>query len=232
MQKEEIMKHLRLIPVLCLCIFALMVMPVQAASSKSGVYAGLKFVDSIQTVWLSDISKNQNTIGGAVFFGYDFYPRMQLPIRAEIEYTLRSNLYDDRNYDNNDVNFGNSAKMDYMFNAQTLLANIYFDFHNSSAFTPYVGAGLGLGFVNEFVNVDSNFMDADFGNERTSESLENYTTTFAWQVGAGVAYAFNDTVSADLGYRYMNFGMTTYEGFNENTYASAHELSLGMRFNF
>ncbi len=62
---------------------------------------GLKCIDSIQST--GQISKNsnlspifdisdstQNTVGG-VFIGHDFSPVRQIPVRAEIEYAIRSN---------------------------------------------------------------------------------------------------------------------------------------------
>ncbi len=79
-------------------------LPVSAETS--GVYAGLKFIDSIQST--GDMSKDrvdvegfgfgigshsQNTVGGGIFVGYDFYPQHQVPIRTEIEYAIRSEMY-------------------------------------------------------------------------------------------------------------------------------------------
>ncbi len=202
------MKSFKLVLVLCLLVMGLMVAPAQA--EKTGMYVGVKFLDSIQTIKGEDESRGANTVGGALFAGYDFNTKYEIPIRAELEYALRSNLV------------VRAYAEDTLFNAQTLLANFYYDFHNSSDFTPYVGAGLGLAFTSlemdtpEWSNLDAN------------------STNFAWQVGAGVSYAFNETISADLGYRYMSFGSSTIED-EENlnsVFSSAHEFSLGIRFSF
>ncbi len=98
---------------------------------------------------------------------------------------------------------------------------IYFDFHNSSDFTPYFGAGLGLAFVHQHFE--------GVGNE-----LYFNNTNFAWQVGAGVAYALNETVSVDLGYRFISYGTSRMEtvGLETSAYGSGHEFALGLRFNF
>ncbi len=209
------MKKLNLVAILCLLIVGLMVAPAKA--EKSGMYLGVKLVDSIQSVWLEDSSESANTIGGALFVGYDFYPKFDLPLRAELEYTLRSDFH-------SEFSAGN-VSADYKFNAQTLLANVYYDFHNSSAFTPYVGAGLGFGFLKESIDVNIGTLGAD--DSRSA-------TTFAWQLGVGVAYAFNDNLSADLGYRYISYGTSNGDIANSDvsSYASGHEFALGLRFSF
>ena len=33
----------------------------------------------------------QNTVGGGIYVGYDFYPQNQVPVRTEIEYAIRTN---------------------------------------------------------------------------------------------------------------------------------------------
>ena len=61
-----------------------------AAAETSGVYAGLKFLDSIQSTGkfskggdFNSLGMNeysQNTVGGGIFVGYDFYPQNQVPV--------------------------------------------------------------------------------------------------------------------------------------------------------
>ncbi|NOU21685.1 MAG: porin family protein [Methyloglobulus sp.] len=73
------------------------------------------------------------------------------------------------------------------------LLNGYYDFKNSTAFTPYITAGLGgyhLRLKGEHSSVEN---DLDF----------------AWQAGAGVNYKLDDRISFDLKYRY--FGGTDAE---------------------
>ena len=112
---------------------------------------------------------------------------------------------------------------------QTLFLNAYWDFHNDSAFTPYIGAGLGMGFI-------SNRYEVEFGNE--SESVNELNTVFAWNAGAGVAYAITDNLSADLAYRFVGLGYNetekTIDGekckFGTSPYAN--QFSLGNRYTF
>ena len=67
------------------------------------------------------------------------------------------------------------------------LLNAYYDFKNSTPFTPFVTAGLG-GYHAQLQYHNSN--------------VEN-DVDFAYQVGAGVNYKVNDTFSVDLKYRYF-----------------------------
>ena len=63
------------------------------------------------------------------------------------------------------------------------LINGYYDFKNSSDFTPYISAGIGVGgIINEFAN--------DLG------------AAFAYQVGAGVDYSITDKITLGVKYRY------------------------------
>ena len=192
---------------LALALTLALAMP--AAAEVTGVYVGAKFIDSIQSRWADGGSLNQNTVGGGVFAGFDFYPSFNLPLRAELEYAIRTDMKEDYNsgWDSYSASFG----------VQTLMANFYFDFHNSTAFTPYIGAGLGMGFVRTEVS-----------------SYNDYSTVFAWNVGAGCAYSFNENFAADLGYRFVGLGETDakYDGNSLKTTGNAHEFSLGLRLTF
>lgn len=194
-----------------------------AAAEVNGIYGGIKFIDSIQTVWgTSDLSgsQSQNTVGGGIFIGYDFYHQHQFPLRAEIEYAIRTDVDTEI-----DTDGGRGNSIDANFGLQTLMANLYLDFHNSTAFTPYIGGGLGMGFIRT---------DYEFNDGARNFSKSETNTVFAWNVGLGCAYAFNDNISADLAYRYVGLGENEVKAWNAklNTMGGAHEFSLGLRFTF
>ncbi len=199
-----------------------MVTPAVAKPDLSGFYVGVKFIDSIQGHWGDTNNRNiggwGNTVGGALFAGYDFYYKFDVPIRTELEYALRSDWTSGESWSVP----GGWIDTDVKVNVQTLLLNVYYDFRNSTKFTPYIGAGIGLAFTQGYADSDGH----------GSLSWYNYNdsahrTDFAWQVGAGVAYAFTDNVSADLGYRYLGLGSNVLGG-----YSGAHEFSLGIRITF
>ncbi len=221
------MKKTRL-SVWILVLMMFMVTPAFAKTDKAGVYVGIKFIDSIQGHWAGvdgydDAGGWQNTVGGGIFVGYDFYHKFDVPVRAELEYALRSDWTGDDNY----YVGTDRVNLDTKVNVQTLLFNVYYDFRNSSDFTPYVGAGIGMAFARGFASADR-YTAA--GAYVAHASGEGYSTNFAWQVGAGVAYAITDTVSADLGYRYLGLGHSGDDIIGG--FSGAHEFSLGIRFTF
>lgn len=71
-----------------------------------------------------------------------------------------------------------------------LLANAYYDFENTTRLTPYVGGGIGAGFV----NVD--YSPSDIG------IVDDSATAFAYQIVGGLDYAINDTSSVLTNIRY------------------------------
>lgn len=217
--------------VLALCLTVVMAVP--AFADNSGFYAGLKFIDAIQSTGATSKSGaanlfeidsfTQNTIGGGIFVGYDLYPQSDIPIRAEVEYALRTNA--SQEWDMRGVP-GASLQMDY--NVQTLFLNVYWDFHNDSAFTPYIGAGAGMALVRTDFEIKAGAL-SDSGFETQS--------SFAWNVGLGCSYAFNDMLSLDLAYRFVSLGNIEAEK-SWGSYGKvgmspyANEFSLGVRFTF
>ncbi len=210
-----------------------------AFAADNGFYLGLKFIDSIQST--GDISKgggtkffdvdnySQNTIGGGVFVGYDFYPMHQIPVRAEVEYAIRTNS--ETEWDSKVIGAipAGAASLKGQWNLQTLFLNAYWDFHNDTAFTPYIGGGIGMGFIQSKYEVNAPGL---------SDSYNETNTVFAWNAGAGVAYAITDNLSADLAYRFVGLDYhendKTVDGqkFKVGMAPYANEFSLGIRYTF
>lgn len=220
------MKRIILAVAICLA----MTLPAQA--EVKGVYAGIKFIDSIQSTGTTSRAANfgyfgigsyaQNSVGGGIFAGYDFYPQVQVPIRVEVEYDLRTNMTTQWSGKKG----SRTGSIDATWGMQTLFANVYWDFHNSSAFTPYIGAGLGMGFINNDYEIS--------GRNGEQMSFSKFNTVFAWNAGVGCSYAFSENVSADLAYRFVGFGANeaSYQGDKITTHPNANEFSLGLRFTF
>ncbi|MEG2172318.1 MAG: acyloxyacyl hydrolase [Desulfovibrionaceae bacterium] len=215
----------------CLACALVLALALPAQAEVNGVYGGIKFIDSIQSTGNTSVSSDtdnitdqysQNSVGGGLFAGYDFYPKFQVPLRAELEYAIRSNTQTTWSQNYNFSDGSHSAELKGEWNLQTLFFNAYYDFHNSTDFTPYIGAGAGLGFIS---NKYTEYRD---GNEVDSRNKMN--TVFAWNVGVGASYAFNENISADLGYRFVGLGENKVDGLKTNPYAN--ELSLGVRFTF
>ena len=130
-------------------------------------------------------------------------------------------------YQENDLDewsaFGVGIPLSGDMNATSFLANGYYDFANSSKFTPFITAGLGM------ANVEINDLTVPgFGLFPASDD----DTVFAWQVGAGVSYAVNANFDLELKYRFF---MTDDLEFEDDVYVdspSSHNIYLGMRYTF
>ena len=73
-----------------------------------------------------------------------------------------------------------------------LYANAYYDFANASAFTPYVGGGIGW-----------NQTDVDYSPSGV-EIIDDSGSGFAWQVMGGASYQATDTTEIFGGIRYRS----------------------------
>ena len=89
---------------------------------------------------------------------------------------------------------------------------------------PYIGAGAGLAF---------NYVEYTVHNNTTGAhgSASDNFTNFAWNVGAGVAYNFNENFAVDLGYRFMMMGYNEVDSSISNQPYN-NEFMLGLRFTF
>ena len=108
------------------------------------------------------------------------------------------------------------------------MLNAYYDFDTCTKFTPYVGAGIGL--------AKTKIANMVYGGGFV-KSTEKHTG-IAWQIGAGIAYALNDNVSVDVGYRYIDYGKFDVSSIFDNgsfraSYeTTANELYAGLRYSF
>jgi len=185
--------------------------------------------------------KSGHSFGGAIAAGYDFHRSLGAPVRLEFEYAL----FSDMKKKHHDIDsYGDPVTSKLNIGIQTLFVNAYYDFRNSSAFTPYLGFGLGMAFVGakgEFQDVD--YPQYDYSLKKKSSA------NFAWNLNAGVAYAFTDSISLDFGYRFASIGKgktkdtviyeyesAYYSSFSREQWKTKdlymHQLMLGLRFAF
>ena len=211
-----------------LALVVALALPGLAQAEVNGVYFAPKFLMSIQDTGnisrpysdMTDESYSQFTLGGALAIGYDFYPQQQIPLRAEIEFALRGNS--EKSWDSHFD--GDSISTKGLWNTSTLFLNLYYDIQTGTPFVPYIGAGAGLAF---------NYVEYTGHNDTTGEhgSVSDNFTNFAWNVGAGVAYNFNENFAVDLGYRFMMMGYNEVDSSISNQPYN-NEFMLGLRFTF
>ena len=182
--------------ILALALVLSLALPNIAAAEGNGMYLAPKFLMSFQNTGQIERSRalagsgvdqySQFTLGGAMALGYDFWPQQMLPLRAELEFAMRGN--NEKTWSD-----GGAAikQVKGTWNSSTLFANLFWDFHNDSIMTPYVGGGLGMAF---------NYAGYDFtANNGDKFSGDQRTTNFAWNLGAGVAFNINEHFAIDAG---------------------------------
>ncbi len=121
-------------------------------------------------------------------------------VRAEGEFAWRSNELD------SSIASGDLDSFAGMVNG-------YYDIHNTSKWTPYVGAGIGLAHVTDS-DVDDN--------------------VFAYQGMAGVGYTVSETSDLVLGYRYFATEDPEYtiSGSTVETSYDTHNIEIAWRYRF
>jgi len=134
--------------------------------------------------WSGGDDDSAVSLGGGV--GYQFNENMRADITADWA---------------GDYNVAPGADM----STTTVLGNLYFDWANESAFTPYVGAGLGYGWVD----------DAPSGDD----------SGLAYGLTAGVSMGLTDNIDLDVGYRFRDIMISGSD-------PQEHVVSAGVRFNF
>ena len=212
------------------------------ANADNGVYASLKAGASDTKIknmsmqdwdgysFTHDSQSKTLTPNLSLAVGYDFSTISDIDARAELAYTYvgsktyHFNQITDQSYVE-ETNATNKIK------SQSIMLNGYYDFKNSSKFTPYVSAGLGMTRVKGTYYNDYNFEDGE---------VSDSSTKFTWALGLGVAYNVWENVDLDLSYRYNNAGKFKFKGAplgesdisNINYKLQSNEYLLGLRYNF
>ncbi|EBW3212279.1 adhesin/invasin protein PagN [Salmonella enterica] len=232
------------------CIIPLVVTWSATASAKEGIYITGKAGTSVVNVYGINSTFSQDKIvnghatlpdrtkgvfGGGVAIGYDFYDPFQLPVRLELDTTFRDET--DAKGGQDIIAFGQPVHINVKNQVRmtTYMVNGYYDFHNSTAFTPYISAGVGLAHV----KLSNNTIPVGFGiNETLSASKNN----FAWGAGIGAKYAVTDNIMIDASYKYINAGKVSisknhYAGdehtaYDADTKAASNDFMLGITYAF
>jgi len=195
----------------------------------------------VGNAYASDKEKD-TVINASIAYGWALE---SLPVRAELEYTFRgkadANGTTNRAYFNGLGDVYTYGTADATVKSQSLMANVYYDFKNTSDFTPYVSAGVGAAFNKLDVTEYQTDLDG-------SASANDKKTDFAWSIGAGVSYALDKDLDLDLGYRYVDLGKvnastvapwtftgTNISGVTVSDYEAklkSHDFSIGLRYKF
>ena len=99
------------------------------------------------------------------------------------------------------------VNVDGQLGAFTMMMNGFFDLHNESPVTPYIGGGMGFATLNLST---TRGVDANLGALNNHIFGSDQDTVFAYQAGAGLEIALNRRLSLDLGYRYFGTGQASF----------------------
>lgn len=135
-------------------------------------------------------------VGAAI--GYN-WRKHGISLRTEFEYLNRSNFGYAANpvYTNSPGQIGLTSKLI----SQTLFANVFYDFHNATLFTPFVGGGIGAA-----INKSTTTLHVINNLPPVFDTFHTTDTRFAWHVGAGVAVNVTEIMLLELSYRYTDLG--------------------------
>ena len=138
---------------------------------------------------IEDISSKKKGSGmlGSVGFGYYVTKEVRAELQAYIDDGLKTKSANGKT--KNNVNYSLKSKEKTMAG----FANLFYDFRNTTPFTPYVMGGLGYA-SNKY---------------SVSNSVEGYSAkfkakkSFVYQLGLGASYRIAKNLDLDLGYRAM-----------------------------
>jgi outer membrane autotransporter protein len=220
-----------------------------AEGKQLGVYVAPKFVygltqmDGAKAHWSESGdsgserigNKTDDTFGGSIAIGYDFDKKFGVPVRAELEYAGFSKAETKKTFGDDEY----TEKIKQTFGIQTLFLNAYWDINTGTKFTPYIGAGLGMGFIKTKYKA-SGYDYADPDDPWTESTGSKNVTNFAWNVGAGLGYDFTENWTMDIGYRFVGLGSVktkTYSGDDYKVYGKTdnlyqHQFAIGVRYTF
>lgn len=160
--------------------------------------------------------------------GWDLSRTTSTPVRIELEFM---NMGEATFKWQKDLVVGGTSydeRFNGKINATTFFLNGYYDFHNSSRFTPFVQAGLGI------ANVKLKAAWYDNGFYSGEESDTN--TNLAVNVGGGVGLGITDNFSLDAAYRFNYLGPAGVEAdaidLEIETTLWRHDFLLGARYTF
>jgi OOP family OmpA-OmpF porin len=187
-----------------------------------GTHAQMSYISDagVETSIAAGADEIEFDEGYALGFSIGYRPSTRLDVlkdmRFELEYSYR-----DAAPSTLTASTGNRG-LDGYFLSHNIMFNTYYDFKNTSQWTPYVGGGLGIAFV----TLNENTLNIDDSDE-----------ALAYQGMLGVSYAPTALPDTEWGIGYRYVGMTdpklqdTAGNSFEHEYHS-HNVELQARFRF
>ncbi len=167
-------------------------------------------------------SSNMSGMGGNLGFGYNLCDDM----RSDVTIGLQK---------------GKLKHQGYVISSKNvnLMVNGYYDFNNSTKFTPFVFAGIGLSRASSNVKFDSSQAPAQQGVVSPIKSKTK--NKFAYKVGAGFAVELMPSAYLDVAYGFENKKNPNFKPVQDSnkddvntsvTTSYRHTVSAGVRISF
>lgn len=187
-------------------------------SMNANVYADPVYWDASPQGYNGNVG---NTAIYSAAFGYNY---SQL-ISGDIEYIYRPS-YSYSKFQTSTatrtINFNGDKTRHFNLQSNSLMGNLYLhgaalsdslriNLWNAYAIEPFIGGGLGVGFNNM-----SNFYSVRTDGVYTSIAQDNFRTSLAWQLSAGLQLINNTHFNLAAGYRYYNGGNFSSSNFTIN----------------
>ena len=177
-------------------------------SAKSGFYLGAGIEYQRQSFMLErDVYPEQtfpettsNNGNYTFLLGYNFYQKLQIPVRVELDGSLSPVQNYLLAYENGTFHYNLSNRF------YTLIPHVYLDWHNATPITPY--AGVGIGWVHHVVGMATTHSGSGY-----YPPLDNYTNsnnTLGWDVTLGFNYEASPSFQVGPYVRYADYGDQKY----------------------
>ena len=159
--------------------------------------------------------------GAGAFAGY----KIPFGFRFEFELTYRRNGFDELSDYSEFWSTDDQRAIDGDISSLSYMGNVWYEHDFGAGWMPYVGFGLGA--ATKFLDCGS---DDCLGLDRRADG----ETDFAFQLGAGLAYALTSKMVVSLDYRYFDSIEVDFDIFNvlEDFDYANHNIALGFRRHF
>ena len=165
---------------------------------------GINFAQALFGPGVGSSKSFEPSFVGGVGVGYIWGPCFRTDLTVDLHSIMSTRLSGDETYVDASGLQERSVQDKTKLMSTILLANAYYDIRTGTAFTPYIGAGLGFA-VNQitrtFTFVDTGQPDLDISVSDRSTQVQ-----FAGAAMAGLTYDINSFVALDVNYRYLFIG--------------------------
>ena len=169
---------------------------------------------------------DQSSVAGGLAAGIDLHKLYGIPLRFEVEGSMHSrNDLSHKAYQLGSTANSTGVKdtLNYFKSEQhlqtentALFLNVFWDFHNSTRFTPYIGGGLGATRYRHTItqNVEwsygrTSILPAPGTIQAKFADVLSHTQKgwdFTWNLTAGFSYQLSPATHLDFSYRYVDYG--------------------------